>query len=65
MAKFVYEPTSLRDVTRVVLDGKMMGFIKPERDGSGFFYTPKDSKHRGETFATADAVKRSLEREAA
>lgn len=47
-------------VVRVLLDGKMVGMILSEKDGGGFFYTPKKGA-RGEKFTTVEAVKQSLE----
>lgn len=56
-----YQSTSLPQTYRVLIDGKMAGFIRPEKDKPGFYYTPRDSKARGETFQTVAEVKQSLQ----
>lgn len=47
---------------RVALGSKAVGMIR--RDDSGYYYQPKGSKSRGDTFATLEEVKRSLEEDA-
>ena len=60
MAQFTYHPVASRDETTTVkLDGKVIGKIVGVKDG--FYYTPKGSKARGETFPTERACKRSIE----
>jgi hypothetical protein len=45
---------------QVKLDGKVIGTIKQNKQG--FAYHPKgNSKHCGETFATIEQVKKTLE----
>lgn len=54
-----YQPVPGTQIERVRVDGKIVGEIRPT-DG-GFYYQPKGSKLRGDTFATAEDVRRSLE----
>jgi hypothetical protein len=61
MTNITYQYTNLPEVIRVQVDGKMAGFIRPEKNGPGYYFTPKDSKLRGETLPSIVAVKRSLE----
>jgi len=47
------------EITVVRLDGEVVGSIKEVSDGYQYF--PKDSMRGGETLATVNAVKLSLE----
>ena len=47
------------EIIAVRLDGKIVGSIKEVHEGYQYF--PKGSMHGGEIFATANAVKLSLE----
>lgn len=55
-----FERAGLPHTYRVLLDGKMVGVIRPEKDKPGFYYNPKGSKAHGETFQTVAAVMQSL-----
>jgi hypothetical protein len=44
---------------RVSMDGRTQGFIRKEKDGSGYYFAR--GLTRGETFPSVEAVKRSLE----
>jgi hypothetical protein len=56
------QPTTNPYTIPVRLDGKRLGFIRQEKDGSGFFYQ-NTAKARGETFKTVREVMTSLEAE--
>lgn len=43
----------------VALDGKQTGMIR--KNDAGYYYAPRKSKNVGETFASVEAVKASLE----
>ncbi len=44
----------------VKLDGRVAGSIKRDADGF-YYYEPRGSKIKGETFSTIEAMKRSIE----
>lgn len=60
MATITYDqPTTNPYSIPVRLEGKRCGFIRQEKDGSGFYYQAKVA--RGETYPTVREVMRSIE----